>query len=130
MLPYDYMKQSVKHIKKLRPYPSPAMKELFNAALLLRTPREASDFFRDLLTIAELTEFASRWQIVKRLNKGESYLKIATELNVSTTTVTRVAQWLHEGMGGYRTIATRAFGKNPDYQPEKPLIPRGKRWVR
>lgn len=127
MLRYDYMNQPVKRIKRLQPYPTPEMKELFDAVLLLRTPREASDFFRDLLTIAELAEFASRWQIVKRLNKGASYLKIATELNVSTTTVTRVAQWLHEGMGGYRTIAGRAFGKNPDQKPEKLLRLRGKR---
>lgn len=112
---------------KLHPYPTLAMKELFAAITLIRNEKEAVEFFRDLLTIAELEEFANRWQMVKRLYKGTSYLDIAGELNVSTTTVTRVAQWLHAGTGGYRTIASRVFGKNPDYQPPKPFRLRGKR---
>lgn len=121
------MKKPVKRAKKLHPYPTPAMKELFAAITLIRNEKEAIDFFRDLLTIAELEEFASRWQMVKRLYKGVSYLDIAKDLKVSTTTVTRVAQWFHAGTGGYRTIAGRAFGKNPDYQPPKPFRLRGKR---
>lgn len=115
---------------KLHPYPTQAMKELFGAITLIRNEKEAVEFFRDLLTISELEEFANRWQMVKRLYKSESYLDIAKELNVSTTTVTRVAQWLHAGTGGYRTIASRAFGKNPDYEPRRPLRPVGKRWIR
>lgn len=89
------------------PYPSKAMRELFEAVLALRTPTEAANFFRDLLTLPELSEFANRWQIVKRLVRGDSYASIAKELNVSTTTVTRVAHWLNNGMGGYKAIAQR-----------------------
>ena len=102
---------------KLTPYPSPEMKELFDAILEIRSKDEAANFFRDLLTIAELTEFANRWQMVKRLVRGESYLEIAEALNVSTTTVTRVAHWLKDGMGGYEAVASRLFDtrKNPDY---------------
>lgn len=121
------MKQSVKRTKNVHPYPSVAMKELFDAVLLLRTPSEAADFFRDLLTIAELAEFANRWQMVKFLVQKKPYLEIAQKLETSTTTVARVAHWLHEGTGGYRTIAGRAFGKNPDQKPEKRFRLRGKR---
>lgn len=95
--------------KAASPYPSDAMKELFEAIRTIRSSEEAANFFRDLLTIAELEEFASRWQMVKRLKRGESYLTIAKALGVSTTTVTRVAQWLNNGTGGYRTIASRVF---------------------
>jgi TrpR-related protein YerC/YecD len=92
-------------------YPTPEMKELFTAIRSIQSDTEASNFFRDLLTVAEIKEFANRWQMVKRLTAGESYLHIAHALNVSTTTVTRVAHWLREGMGGYKAIASRLFGE-------------------
>ncbi len=46
-------------------YPTPAMKELFAAVLKISSSDEATRFFRDLLTIAELKEFANRWAVVK-----------------------------------------------------------------
>ena len=103
------------------------MKELFVAIREIQSTEEAVNFFRDLLTQAELVEFANRWQIVKRLVQGESYLTIATAVNVSTTTVTRVAHWLNSGRGGYKTIAARLFNthKNPDFH-EAPRFKNGK----
>ena len=96
-------------------YPTPAMKELFHAILRIKTPDEASNFFRDLLTIAEIKEFTNRWQVVKLLYQGMTYEAIAKRLMISTATVTRVAHWLHHGMDGYRIIAARMFpkGKTP-----------------
>lgn len=92
-------------------YPTAQMNELFAAILTLKTVEEAQAFFRDLLTVAELQEFANRWQIVKLLSQGNPYTVIAEQLNVSTATVTRVAQWLYAGRGGYETIARRLFAK-------------------
>jgi len=114
--------------KKLAPYPTPVMNELFDAILEIRSKDETANFFRDLLTIPELREFANRWQIVKRLVKGESYLKIARALSVSTTTISRVAHWLNSGSGGYEAIAKRLFDtrKNPDYH-SPPRFHGGKR---
>jgi TrpR-related protein YerC/YecD len=89
------------------------MQELFEAILTLRNKREAANFFRDLLTVAELKEFANRWQMVKLLHKGTPYITIAKKLNVSTATVTRVAFWLKKGFRGYKTIATRVFPTSP-----------------
>ena len=83
-------------------YPTKEMNELFDAILTVKTKTEAANFFRDLLTIAEIKEFANRWQIVLMVEKGVPYLEIAQKLNVSTTTVSRVAHWLREGCGGYR----------------------------
>jgi TrpR-related protein YerC/YecD len=90
-------------------YPTKPMKELFTAILSLENEKEAAAFFRDLLTVPELAEFANRWQIVKLLNEKKSYLEIAKQLNVSTTTVTRVSQWLHNGMGGYKSVVKKVF---------------------
>lgn len=83
------------------------MKKLFDAILRIKSTDEAARFFRDLLTIAELKEFANRWQVVTLLYQGFTYETIAKRLMISTATVTRVAHWLHHGMGGYRTIAKR-----------------------
>jgi len=88
------------------------MKELFDAIAEIESKEEAADFFRDLLTIPELTEFANRWQIVKRLVDKQSYEKIAKELKVSTTTVSRVALWLNNGRGGYKAVASRLFSSS------------------
>ncbi len=90
-------------------YPDPKTKELYRAILKVRTVEEAAKFFRDLLTMAEITEFANRWQAVKMLIQGKSYTEIATKLGMSTTTVTRVAHWLKNGLGGYRTLSNRMF---------------------
>lgn len=92
-------------------YPTPEMKELFAAIMSINNETEAATFFRDLLTTAELAEFANRWQAVKLLREGASYADIAKTLSISTTTVTRVAQWLHHGMGGYASVSERMFGK-------------------
>lgn len=92
-------------------YPTHEMNELFQAILEIKSETEAANFFRDLLTLPELTEFANRWQIVKLLVAGEPYLSISKKLKVSTTTVTRVAQWLNNGMGGYKAISSRLLKK-------------------
>lgn len=90
-------------------YPTAEMKELYQAVLLLKTPTEAANFFRDLLTMAEIREFANRWQVVKLLYQHKSYGEIANKLKVSTATVTRVAHWLKNGFNGYKEIADGIF---------------------
>lgn len=108
-------------------YPSPEQKELFEAILSLDTPKEAANFFRDLLTMAEIREFANRWQMLKLLYQGKSYENIAEKLHVSTATVTRVAYWLYHGFGGYEEIARRLYQtKFKDSLPKKPFRLRGK----
>jgi len=78
--------------------------KLFEAILSLRNIKEAERFFRDLCTIEELKAMSERWQIVKLLDQRLSYRKISEKLNVSTTTVTRVATWFNNGEGGYKLV--------------------------
>ena len=114
-------------MKKSDPYPSVETHELFEAILLLKNEKEAAAFFRDLLTMAEITEFTNRWQMVKMLTEGKSYLEIAEILKTSTATVTRVAHWLNSGHGGYKAVASRMFSKTfKDTIKRKPFKLRGK----
>lgn len=77
---------------------------LFKAVLSLTSVKETEAFFRDLCTPKEINDMSERWQIVQKLQAGKSYREIATTLNTSTTTVTRVAQWLTNGAGGYQSV--------------------------
>lgn len=81
--------------------------DLFKAILELKTLDEVANFCRDLMTEAEIEEFASRWNVAKKLYEGKSQRIVSSETGVSIATVTRVNQWLRRGMGGYLTILRR-----------------------
>ena len=85
----------------------PGLDELGDAILTLRSPDEVQRFLRDLCTLPELEALAHRWQIVLLLDEGASYVEIAERVPTSTATVTRVAQWLRRGTGGYRLVLDR-----------------------
>jgi TrpR-related protein YerC/YecD len=130
MLPCEYMKRDTFREAPTTDtpssYPTRPMKDLFEAVLSLKDHHEAAKFFRDLLTVAELTEFANRWQMVKLLVEGKPYTTIAAELKTSTATVTRVAHWLFQGMGGYQLAADRVLPKKNKKAAGKPFKLRGK----
>ena len=81
--------------------------DLFTTIAALRNPQETQAFLRDLCTRAELDAMAHRWQVVQLLEEGLPYLEVAQRAHVSTTTVTRVAQWLRRGEGGYALALKR-----------------------
>lgn len=92
-------------------YPDARHRALFQAILKLKSPAEAAAFFRDLMTISELDAASERWQMAKLLwTTNLTYKEIAKKTGGSTTTITRVAQWLIHGMGGYKTLLNRLFG--------------------
>ena len=67
------------------------MKNLNQALLLLKNNKEVSEFLNDLCTPAELKAMNERWAVAQLLYKDEmSYREIASKLNASTTTITRV----------------------------------------
>jgi TrpR-related protein YerC/YecD len=78
-----------------------ATAELFEAILRLGTADEASAFFRDLCTLGELHDMAQRWAVARLLDVGMHYGEISHRTGASTATITRIAQWLHHGEGGY-----------------------------
>lgn len=82
--------------------------ELFRAILSLKNIEECERFFRDILTLEEIREIAARWHVAKMIDEGISYREIADKTKISTSTITRVANWLHHGMGGYRLVLNRS----------------------
>ena len=75
--------------------------ELFSAIASMKTPEETGRLLRDLCTVSELDAMAHRWEVAQLLDEGLPYLEVAKRARASTTTVTRVAQWLRRGEGGY-----------------------------
>lgn len=87
--------------------PVPGLDELAAVILSLRNADEVTRFLRDLCTLPELEALAHRWQTVRLLEERVSYVEIAERVPTSTATVTRVAQWLRHGTGGYRIALDR-----------------------
>ena len=82
-------------------------KELFKAIAALKTEEECKKFFRDLCTLSELQAMTERWQVAKQIQEGIPYRDICKKTGSSTATITRVAHWLHHGMGGYQFMLQR-----------------------
>ena len=75
-----------------------------DAALIAR-------FLRSLLTPTELAEIASRWELVKRLEKGHSQRRIAAELGLSLCKITRGARELKKRDSAFRAMLQARSGK-------------------
>jgi TrpR-related protein YerC/YecD len=95
-----------------RHWPTRLHRDLFETIASLRTREEAERFLRDLCTRAELDAMAHRWQVAQLLDEGLPYVEVARRAHASTTTVTRVAQWLRRGEGGYRLALQRRQRRN------------------
>ena len=86
---------------------TPDVEALLDAILRLETIEDAEPFFRDLCTLNELRDMAQRWAVVRLLDDGKHYAEISRITGASTATITRIAQWLRHGEGGYRTMLDR-----------------------
>jgi TrpR-related protein YerC/YecD len=89
-----------------------AEKALCRAIVSLRTTAECHKFLKDLCTPAELQALVDRWQVVELLENGLTYRGINDLTGVSVTTIGRVARFLADGYGGYRTAIDRTAGSN------------------
>ena len=75
---------------------------LAEAILSLKKEEDILNFLRDLCTLEELEEFSNRWKAAQMIAEGKSYREVAEKTGMSTTTITRIAQWLNHGEGGYK----------------------------
>ncbi|PIR92797.1 hypothetical protein COT99_04190 [Candidatus Falkowbacteria bacterium CG10_big_fil_rev_8_21_14_0_10_43_10] len=80
---------------------------LVEALLMFKNQAEMKKFLRDLLTEAEINEFARRWQAAQMLDQKVPYSKIVQKTGLSSTTVARISKWLKNGAGGYRLLLAK-----------------------
>lgn len=82
----------------------PRFKALVAALLTCKTEQDMGNFLRDIATLSELQDWSERLEVAVQLSKGLSYREVARITGASTTTVTRVAKFMENGEGGYRTL--------------------------
>ena len=98
---------------------SPDVEALLDALLGMSTPEEAAAFLRDLGTLGELRDLAQRWAVVRHLDAGLHYSEISRRTGASTATITRIAQWLHHGEGGYLRALERLHAASTQGEPTR-----------
>lgn len=83
------------------------LKELCAVIGAARTPAELRNLLAALLTPAEITAIADRWQIVRRLLAGETQRAVRDALGVGIATVERGAREIHSDKGILQEIYAR-----------------------
>lgn len=86
------------------------VKRLVQIIQTLKNDTDLQNFLRDLLTLSELDDVSRRWQVVELLNQGFTYREISKKTGHSTATVTKIAYWLNNGVGGYKTALNKIRG--------------------
>jgi len=82
----------------------PWFKGLVSALQSCKTGEDTANFLRDVATLSELQALSERLEVARLLSRGLSYRQVAAQTGASTTTVTRVANFLENGEGGYRKV--------------------------
>ena len=101
--------------------PNKNEKVLFQTISLLENETETKNFLRDLLTEAEIKEFANRWQVAQMLDRKVAYKEIEKQTGMSSTTIARVQKWLVTGMNGYKTMLKK-LDNNSTHHDHSPLV--------
>lgn len=89
------------------PWRTPPVERLATTLAELDDRDEMLRFLRDLCSQSELLALAQRLEVARLVDRGIPYAKVSKEVGASTATVTRVAQWLRNGEGGYRLVLDR-----------------------
>ena len=76
--------------------------DLFRVLAKLDTPEQIQSFLEDICTIKEIQDMAQRLLTAVRLSEGCSYQQIASEIGISTATISRVSRCLNYGSNGYQ----------------------------
>jgi TrpR family trp operon transcriptional repressor len=97
--------QNMKHVSKKIPEYKQELVEIF--CKVLGDKELMTEFLKDILTPAEFESLALRWQIVKKLNKGETHRFVAGDLGLGISTVTRGSRELRNKNGGFHLMLKR-----------------------
>lgn len=83
---------------------TPSVEQLADALVSIDDRDAMLAFLRDVCSFNELSTLAQRLEVARLVDQGVPYAEVARRLGASTATVTRVAQWLRHGEGGYRAV--------------------------
>lgn len=86
--------------------------------LKFKSHEEVKNFLIDLCTPNELEALSDRWEVVTRLNRGESYREISKETGISTATITRVGRFMRMGKG-YQAALLSTHNKKTQFKENK-----------
>ena len=79
-------------------------KKLCKAFASLNDEVSIEALLRDICTLSELTEMSGRIEAATLIKSGLSYREINKKTGVSPATITRIAHWIKNGMGGYDLV--------------------------
>jgi len=77
------------------------LNQLCQAILSLDNKKDLQNFLIDLCTQTELQAMSERLEVAKLINQKIPYRKISELTGLSTTTITRIANWMKDGKQGY-----------------------------
>ena len=84
------------------------MKESMSEIVYLLTKNQdqklTADFFNCMFTPSEMKDFASRWQLVKELDKGTTQREIAKKYGMSLCKITRGSRELKKDESAFRRL--------------------------
>jgi TrpR family trp operon transcriptional repressor len=83
-----------------------AMEEMTRALAVTSDPRSILRFLNSLLTPNEIREIASRWELVKLLDRGDSQRQIARQLGLSLCKITRGSRELKKKDSPFKLMIT------------------------
>ncbi|HOJ37683.1 MAG TPA: Trp family transcriptional regulator [Ignavibacteriales bacterium] len=65
------------------------LNELLEAILLIKSKKELEDFFKEILTEAEIKDITKRWCLMRDILLGESQRNISKKYGISLCKITR-----------------------------------------
>jgi len=77
----------------------------------LSDPQLIAAFLRDILTPREQHDISTRWELVKRLDRGESQRQIAADLGLSLCKITRGSRELKKTDSAFKKVIRLSLGK-------------------
>jgi len=85
-----------------------SLDEMCNLIAKNNDPKVINDFFECLFTPAELVDFATRWLLVKEIDKGTTQREIAKRFGMSLCKITRGSRELKKPDSAFRRFLEMA----------------------
>lgn len=84
---------------------------LIDSFFKVKTKRNLVKFIEDLFSPEETLDLAQRLKIGKLILDGKTYEEIATEIPVSTSTISKIGQVIKFGKGGFALLQNSTKAK-------------------